>query len=379
MIIVTTFLGRVVNDDGVTPAQLTVTDGIITAITPLETADESLPLIFPGFTDIHNHGGAGESFPNSDLEGCRKAARHHALHGTTSLVASLVSATEEVLTRQTEILAQLADEGEIVGIHLEGPFINHSKCGAQDPDAIIPGDPDMLDRIATVGRGHVRSITFAPETAHARELVDVCVKHNIIVSLGHTAGDAATTWEIIQYGLEKGATITATHLFNAMPQIHHRDPGATTALIDAAEQGLVTVELVADGVHLDDHIVNMVRNASPKYSMFVTDAMAAAGLGDGDYVLGALPVTVANGVARLTHGGAIAGGTSVILEQMKRHTTNGWDLEDMIPLVTANAAQLLGTNAGGLEVGRDADFIIMNDNFEIESVYRRGQKLSSTL
>ncbi|GAA1474713.1 amidohydrolase family protein [Corynebacterium felinum] len=371
----THFSGRIVTADGITASDMTVTDGVITHIHPREDTGD-LPLIVPGYTDIHNHGGAGESFPTSDLDGCRKAARFHARNGTTSMLASLVSATENVLLKQTEILADLTEEGEILGIHLEGPFVNICKCGAQDPAAIIPGDPDMLERIADRGRGHIRSITFAPETANARALVDICAERNIIVSLGHTDADSTTCWDIISYALERGATITATHLFNAMPQIHHRNPGAATALLDAATQGLVTVELVADGVHLDDDIVNMVRNAAPRHAMFITDAMAAAGLGDGSYILGALPVTVDNKVARLTEGGAIAGGTSVLHDQLQRHLRCGWELEDMIPLLTTNAATLLGTNAGALEVGKDANFIIMSDTLTISEVYRLGNLIT---
>ncbi|MCS4489989.1 N-acetylglucosamine-6-phosphate deacetylase [Corynebacterium sp. ES2775-CONJ] len=370
------FRGRVVNREGITPMEMEVTDGAISALRVLDEDPDSLPILFPGFTDIHNHGGAGESFPNSDLAGCRKAARYHAMHGTTSMLASLVSATEEILTEQTKILAQLTYEGEIAGIHMEGPFVNPGKCGAQDPDAIMPGDPEMFNRIASSSEGTMRSVTFAPETAHAKELVDVCVAHNIIVSLGHTNADADTTWEIVDYALSKRATVTATHLFNAMPAIHHREPGAATALIDAAEQGLVTVEVVADGVHLNDHIVNMVRNGSPHNTMFITDAMAAAGLGDGDYVLGALPVTVSDGVARLTHGGAIAGGTSTIHQQLRRHTAKGWTLDDMVPLVSQNAAALLQLNSGELEMGRDANFVIMDEDLSIQSVYRLGKELS---
>lgn len=362
-----------------TPATLTISAGRITAITelPADAAHTELPIIFPGFTDIHNHGGAGESFPNSDYEGCRRAARHHLSFGTTQLLASLVSAPEEVLLRQTEILARLAEEGDIVGIHMEGPFVNHCRCGAQDPAAIIPGDPELLQKVARAGRGYLRSVTFAPETDNALALVDVCAEHNIIASLGHTDADADLTWQVIEYAIDQGVTVTATHLFNAMPQIHHRQPGAAAALLDAAARGKAVVELVADGVHLHDGIVNMVRNSAPNNAMFITDAMAAAGMSDGDYQLGALAVTVADGVARLTHGGAIAGGTSTIYDQLRRHTTQGWALADMVGLVSSTAADLLGLNAGDIAVGKDANVVVMDEDLTLREVYRRGELITA--
>lgn len=362
-----------------TPATLTISGGKIADITELsaDTEHDNLPIIFPGFTDIHNHGGAGESFPNSDREGCRRAARHHLAFGTTQLLASLVSAPEEVLLRQTDILAGLAEEGEIVGVHMEGPFVNHSRCGAQDPAAIIPGDPELLEKVARAGRGFLRSVTFAPETDNALELIDVCADHNIIASLGHTDASVDLTWQVIEHAIAKGVTVTATHLFNAMPQIHHRQPGAAAALLDAAARGKAVVELVADGVHLHDGIVEMVRNCAPENSMFITDAMAAAGMTDGDYQLGALAVTVADGVARLSDGGAIAGGTSTIYDQLRRHTTNGWALSDMVGLVSSTAADLLGLNAGDIAVGKDANVVVMEEDLTLREVYRRGELIEA--
>ena len=365
--------GCVVNDNSSYGANIHVANGRITAITETGTMDG--PLIFPGFVDIHNHGGAGESFPNSDLDGCRKAARHHARHGTTAMLASLVSAPKEVLLRQTAILAQLAEEGEIVGVHLEGPFVNTCRCGAQDPAAIIPGDRRMFAEIAAAGRGYLKSVTFAPETTDAKGLVDVCADYGIIASLGHTDADVDTTWGIIEYALNKGVKVTATHLFNAMPPIHHRNPGAAVALLDAAIQGLIHLELVADGVHLNDAIVSMVRHAAPTQAVFITDAMAAAGMADGQYQLGALDVTVAGGVAHLTQGGAIAGGTSVLAQQLARHYGN--NLCAMVPLLSSNAAKVLDIEAGHISVGRPADLVVLDQDFQVLETYRQGELVTA--
>ena len=366
-----TFSGQVVTAAGMTPATITEADGIITGISHCDKAD--LPVLFPGFVDIHNHGGAGESFPTSTLSGCRTAARYHARNGTTDLLASLVSAPASILLNQTHILAELAAEQEITGIHLEGPFINRHRCGAQNPTAIIPGNPSLLAKLAEAAAGFLRSVTFAPETANATNLIDVCADYGIIASLGHTNADADQTWEIIWYALNKGVKVTATHLFNAMPHIHHRLPGAAVALFDAASRGLVTAELVADGVHLNDHMVDLVRNAAAGNSVFITDAMAAAGMPDGQYQLGGVAVRVEKQTARVTTSGALAGGTSTMYMQLLRHCRAGWQLSEMTDLVAGNAARLLGLKAGELAVGNYANFLVLGENLDLQAVYRRGQ------
>ncbi|WP_460490579.1 N-acetylglucosamine-6-phosphate deacetylase, partial [Corynebacterium nasicanis] len=296
-----TLTGTVVTARGEQPhTTVTITGDTITGLAPADpaTPDTGLRLI-PGFIDLHNHGGLRGSFPDGDAEQCRTAVRHHRAHGTTTLLASLVSASEEHLLRQIPVLAGLAEEGEIAGIHLEGPFVNVGKCGAQDPAAIIPGDAALFARLIAAGRGHVRSITFAPETAEVNALLDLCAEHDIIASLGHTEASAEQTREVVDAGVEKHVTVTATHLFNAMPPLHHRAPGAVAALLSAAARGEAFVELIADGVHLADDTVDMVLDSVGAGAFFITDAMQAAGMADGDYTLGTLDVTVAAGVARL--------------------------------------------------------------------------------
>ena len=163
-----------------------------------------------------------------------------------------------------------------------------------------------------------RSVTFAPETAHALELVNVCSHYGLVASLGHTDADFDTTLAVLDYAERLGVPVTATHLFNAMPPIHHRAPGAAAAMLDAAALGRMVVELVADGVHLHDRTVDLVWDTvTPTNAVFVTDAMSATGMADGAYELGDLHVTVTGGIARLTTTdgtqGSIAGGTYLCL------------------------------------------------------------------
>lgn len=377
--------GTVVTPDGVRAnTVVTVVDDRITEVRPAGTSDSDAShhaWILPGFVDLHNHGGAGFGFPNADRAGCRAAARHHRAHGTTTLLASLVSAPGEQLVSQTSVLADLADEGEIDGIHMEGPFINHCRCGAQDPAAIIPGDPALFAKVARAGRGWLKSITFAPETDHAFELLEVCAEHGVVASLGHTDADFDVTLSVLERAERLGVPVTATHLFNAMPPVHHRAPGAAAAMIDAAATGRMVVELVADGVHLHDCTVDLVWDAvHPASAAFVTDAMAAAGTADGDYVLGDLRVTVASGVARLTTTdgslGAIAGGTSRLLDQVQRHLRRGRDVAEVAALAATTGARVLGlSDRGSIAVGNRADVVCLGTDLELEQVLWRGAQL----
>lgn len=373
-------VGDIVTPAGIAPHhELVIDNGMITALRPA-TGTPTGRMILPGFADLHNHGGAGESFPTSDLEGCRRAARHHRRHGSTTLLASTVSEVEEKLLPQLRILAQLAQEGEITGIHAEGPFVNIAKCGAQNPAAIVPGDPRLFAAMIDAAGGYLRSVTLAPETANVATLVDMCAEHGIVVSLGHTTADFATTMSVIRYAADRGATVTATHLFNAMPPLHHRDPGAAAALISAAARGLAHVEIIADGTHLDDATVDMVLAATP-HAIFVSDAMGAAGQSDGKYVLGGLDVVVRDGVARLatTDGseGAIAGGTSRIIDQVQRQVRAGHDLRHIIDTATRGRTVLDETDTAALEVGAVGSCIVATSALEVVEVYDHGRRIEA--
>ena len=349
-------VGRVFDGRQLIPAAtVSIDQGIVTEITPVEGAAPEY-LIVPGFVDVHNHGGAGGSFPTGSAEECAEAALFHRSRGSTSVLASLVSAPGDELVAQTAVLADLAEEGGIAGIHLEGPFISSVRCGAQNPEFLSDGDPALFTDIIAAGRGHLKSITFAPETPRAEQLFELCAEHGVVASLGHTNADWDTMNAALKRGAAVGARITATHLFNAMPQIHHRDPGAAAALLAAASQGKAGLELVADGVHLADGTVDMVGALAGDGAFAVTDAMSAAGMSDGSYVLGHLGVTVADGVARLTSGGNIAGGTSTLAQQFQRRLSRGDDIATASAWTSRRAATLFGLpGAGYIEAGQTAN------------------------
>ncbi|MEU4649082.1 amidohydrolase family protein [Nocardia fluminea] len=360
-------------------------DGLISWVGDVANhpAPERLPassddLVLPGLIDLHCHGGAGFGFPNADAEGARVAAAHHRAHGTTGLMGSLVSDQPEVLVAQAALLAGLVEEGALLGVHLEGPFINAIRCGAQDPAAIIPGDPALFERIYVSARGAVRSMTLAPETAHFEELLAAMRRHDVLPSLGHTDADAATTAaRIAEAG---GGPITATHLFNGMPTLHHRSPGPVAACLAAAGRGEMVVELIADGVHLAPETVAMVFDTvGPDQIALVSDAMAAAGMSDGDYRLGALEVQVHDGVARLaTHDGspgAIAGGTARLVDVL-RWTVDiaGIPLLDAVVAATRTPARVLGLEGerGSVTVGARADILVTDQSLRPRRVLVAG-------
>lgn len=360
--------------DGLQPprrATLRLDAGVVTGISNIsditDTGDvedrdlttTSEPLIVPGFVDLHNHGGVGGGFPNGTVEECIEAALYHRQRGTTTLWASLVSAPGAELIAQTKLLAGLAEQGLIAGIHMEGPFISACRCGAQVPAHIIDGDPQLFADVIDAGRGFLKAITLAPETSNSDALFELCAKHNIVASLGHTDADFTTMAEAIARGRAVGATVTATHLFNAMPQIHHRDSGAVAALLSAGARGEAGLEVIGDGVHLDDGTVDMVYNIAPDRAFAITDAMAAAGKADGSYVLGALDVTVSDGVARLTDGGAIAGGTSTLAEQFARRVARESSIEEASAFVTRNAAAIAGV-PGTISRGDEANLVVFS-------------------
>ncbi len=273
-----------------------------------------------GLVDIHHHGAAGAEYGQDD-EGSRRAAAHHRAAGVDRLVASLVSAPLADLERQVATLAPLVADGTLVGIHLEGPFLAAGRRGAHDPAALADPDPSLVERLVAVAAEHgtpgaIRQLTYAPERPGADGLVRTLVQHGIRPAVGHTEADAATAAGALATVADlQGAPALVTHLFNAMPPLHHRAGGPVAAALAAAARGEAVVELITDGVHVAPEVVRMVFDTvGPDNVALVSDAMAATGLGDGTYRLGSLDVVVEGGTARTRDTGAIAGSTSTLAD-----------------------------------------------------------------
>jgi len=330
-------------------------------------------LLLPGLVDVHCHGGAGYGFPDDDAAGVLAAAAHHREHGTTTLVASLVSAPAAVLHERLALLAPLVRAGELAGVHLEGPFLSAARCGAQDPAALVPGDPGLLGEL--LAAGVVVAMTLAPETAHADQLVAVLREHGVLPSFGHTDADAGTLTAAIRSAAPSGR-LSATHLFNGMPPLLSRAPGPVAACLAGAARGELVVELVGDGVHLAPETVAMVFDlVGPTQIALVTDAMAAAGMPDGSYRLGSLPVRVRAGVARLAgEPAAIAGGTARLVDVVRATVAAGVPLADAVLAATGTPAGLLGLDqVGRLAPGARADVLITDPELHPVAVLRGGR------
>lgn len=343
--------------------------------------------VLPGLVDIHCHGGGGESFPEApDKEAAMKAVLEHRRHGTTSLVASLVTATPKILREQTELLADLCAAGELAGIHFEGPFLSQCRCGAQNPEAIQTPNPALARELMIASRGYAVTMTIAPEkpyTTGPGSVCEVLIESGALPSFGHTDATSVQMKNALKYGRDeltqavkpRSRHVTATHLFNGMPPLHHRNPGPILELLADAAAGGVVVELIGDGDHLDPDTVRCVYELIGREQIvFVTDAMAAAGMEDGDYVLGGLAVTVKDGVAKLTGSDAMAGGTKHLLDVVRISAKGGIPLVDAVYCAATNPARVLGDDTlGALEAGRQADLVIASDELAPVRVMRKGQ------
>ena len=330
--------------------------------------------VVPGFVDTHVHGGGGASFSGGPVQ-VAEAARLHRRHGTTTLLASLVTEAPADLLRQVAELADQVRDGVIDGIHLEGPWLAQSRCGAHDPALLRDPDPTELDRVLGDGRGTIRMVTLAPERAGAPAAIGRVVDAGAVAAVGHT--DA--TYDQTRAAIDAGATV-ATHLFNAMRPVHHREPGPVIALL---EDRRVTVEMIADGVHIDPALYRHVtRSAGPDRVSLVTDAMAAAGMADGPYRIGPLAVEVTGGVAHLAGTDTIAGSTAT-MDRLFRFAVRHCGLPREAALHAAvlqssvNPARALGLPDPVLAPGNRADLVFLDDALAVTGVIHRGAPVSA--
>ncbi|GGU19075.1 N-acetylglucosamine-6-phosphate deacetylase [Lentzea flava] len=365
--------GRVVTPDRVLEnGWVSVRDGRIAAVgegaaPDGPTTDAGGGTIVPGFVDIHCHGGGGDAFTSSDPAKVRRAAAAHRKHGTTTMLASLVSRPVPELADQVSALAELVQEGVVAGVHLEGPFLSAARCGAHDPAILCPPEQTAVTKLLDAGKGTVRMITIAPELEGAVSAVRQLVDSGIIAAIGHTDATEAQ----VRPAVDAGATV-ATHLFNGMRPLHHREPGPIGALLDDER---VTVELICDLVHLHPTAVRLAaRHAGLKRTVLITDAIAAAGVGDGVYDIGGLEVRVVDGVPTLAGGVSLAGST-LTMDMAFRNAVNscGLSLVEAAYATATRGAELLGLDTGKLQPGCAADLVVLDAELKPRDVMVRGE------
>lgn len=433
--------GRVVTPEGVLdPGWVTVDDGTITGIgtgappSGVAVTDLGGGWLLPGFVDLHVHGGGGHTVTSGDPAEAAAALEFHRGHGTTTSLLSLVTAPVDMLCGAVERLAGLVESdrrpdgspGSIAGIHLEGPFLSVDACGAQDPKWMRAPDPVSVDRLVESGRGTVRMVTVAPELQGGLAAVEQFVVWGVVVAVGHTRAPH----ELAVAAFDAGASV-ATHLFNCMGAFHHRDPGTVGA---ALADDRVTAELILDGHHVHPTTARIAIGAKTSSRVaLITDAIALAGVGDGDLDLGTVRVQVRDGVARLADPvtvdrpdrtddpsgdgaggstvregfrvvpevvgmeadavaglgagegiedkaddaggrGALAGSTLTMDEALRTAVAIGSTVGEASEMASAVPARVLGLDGtrGTIEIGKHADLVVLDDDLAVVAVYAHG-------
>lgn len=355
---------------------VTVADGIIQA---LGAANEGrLPLIdggghflIPGMIDPHTHGALGIDCNQASPQDYERLSAFYARHGTTgwlcSLAADSVDRTIGALETAAAVIGKGVPGAELLGIHLEGPFLSPDYAGALGKEHLLLPDMGLLERYRRSAGGHLLSLTLAPELPGAQEMIEACADWGIRVSLGHSGA----SWQETRRALEAGAS-AVTHLGNAMRPLHHREPGILGAALDSD----LYAEIICDGHHLHPAFVRLVEGfKGPGRLMAVTDSIMAAGMGDGDFSLGQTPLRVEGGRA-WARPGVLAGSTLTMdgaLRNLSEMTGKG--LDQLIPYVSTNAARWLGRDhrKGQILPGMDADLILLDASLSIQEVFCRGR------
>jgi N-acetylglucosamine-6-phosphate deacetylase len=327
-------------------------------------------VLAPGFIDLHVHGAAGAEFLGAGPDELTAILRMHARGGTTGLLATTVTAAAEPLEAGVRALASagpVPGGAAILGIHLEGPYLCAKRRGAQDERYLRPPDAAELDRL--LAAGPVRLITLAPELPGALDAIARLVGDGVVVSVGHTDATHAEAAAAFDAGARH-----ATHLFNGMRPLHHREPGVIGAALDRPE---VTCELICDGLHVDPVVMRLAqRLKGAEGTVLVTDAMAAAGLGDGAYRLGELPVRVRDGRVELDDGSGTLAGSTLTMGAAVRNAVRlvGVPLGEALRMASATPARLLGMEdrKGALAAGHDADLVVLDDDLQVAAAMVAG-------
>lgn len=368
---------RLVDERIVDDAWLLVADGRIIArgtglpgVEAETTVDLGGDLLVPGFVDIHCHGGGGFSGEDGP-DAVREVAAFHRGHGTTSIVISLATAPWPTMLDRVRAVGAVADaDDRVLGSHLEGPFLDHAHRGAHEESLLRTAAPDLIDELLAAAAGTLRQVTLAPELAPA-DVIDRLIGAGVRVAVGHTSATADDTAAAIA----RGASIL-THAFNGMPGIHHRAPGPVPAA--AAAPG-ATLEVIADGVHVDPLVIAALFRMAPGRVALVTDAITAAGSADGDYPLGGHTIRVRDGIARIGEHGSLAGSTLTLDRAIRVCVEAGIPLVEAIRAATRTPADAIGApDRGRLDDGSRADLVRMSADLAVVDVWSAGVRVETS-
>ena len=368
-------------------AGILIRDGVIAAVGSRQ--DMRLPAgateisasgqtAIPGFIDVHIHGAGGHDVMEGTEQAMSAVAGTLARHGTTSFVATTVTASPDDTCRGVEGIARyvahqfaaLQPKAEVLGVHYEGPFINKVRRGVHPAEWIQLPSVDLLQRFLRAAAGNARILTIAPELLGAVPCMKAARDAGVVVAMGHT--DA--TYEQARAGIAHGAR-HAVHVYNAMRPFSHRDSGVIGAVLTSPD---VTAELIADGVHVEEAAMRILLQAKGAGRVIlISDGLSATGMPDGKYMLGKLEVTVSGGVCRNAEG-KLAGSTLTLDRALRNVVALGIPVQDAVRMLTENPAKLLGIEfkKGALRTGADADIVLLDENLQVTNVWTRGLPLN---
>lgn len=345
-------------DDSLCKRDIRVENGIITEIgenldAAGEVKDAGGLYVLPGLCDIHSHGAVGHDFCDANEEGLKKILAYEREHGITAYMPTSMTIPKDELKAAFTVGKKVAEEdATIVGFHMEGPFINPEKKGAQKEEDIIAPDVEFFRECQELSGGRIKEITVAPEMEGAFGFIDALAKETMI-SVGHTKAD----YDTAKKAMEKGA-VHVTHIYNAMPPFTHRMPGVIGAAFDVKK---AVVELIADGVHIHEAVIRAAFRMFEGRVALISDSMRATGLNDGSYTLGGQDVTVNGKIAKLNDG-TIAGSVTNLFDCMRNAIAAGIPKEAAFAAATRIPAAAVGVDdrAGSIAVGRKADIILVD-------------------
>ncbi|MCI8423358.1 MAG: N-acetylglucosamine-6-phosphate deacetylase [Lawsonibacter sp.] len=325
--------------------------------------------VIPGLVDIHTHGAMGEDFSDGRPEGLPALSRYYAAHGVTSFLATTMTLKEPVLTPALHAIRDFqrpADGARRAGVHLEGPFLSYGKRGAQAADNLHKPDVDLFHRLNEASGGLVRLVTVAPEEEGALPFIAEVAK-TCTVSVGHTTANYDTAAEAFRSGASH-----ATHLYNGMPPVHHREPGVVIAALDCG----ASVELICDGLHIHPAVIRATWTMFGEKLNLISDSLRCAGMPDGEYELGGQPIEMRNGRATLLHSETLAGSATNLLQEIRNVVSFGLPLEAAVYAASTAPAGAVGlTDVGRLQPGCAADLVVLDQNLDLKAVFLDGKQI----